>query len=187
MLDVDIELLSDWNGAAVRALGVAEEFRDDWHVIAPDIRGHGDSAWSPEGHYGMDAFVYDFAQLIHTLGHEQVTIVAHSLGGNITSRFAGLYPDKVRKLVNIEGLGPSPEMRAQIEAEGMANRIRRWIEDRRKAAGRLPRRYPTIEAAYASKSGDAEAAEAYETLKDPVKRRLYDSLGHEDYVDRVKS
>ncbi len=127
---------------------VAQELRHDWHVIAPDLRGHGDSAWAPDGSYGMDAFVYDFAQLVHTLGHDQVTIVSHSLGGNIATRFTGLYPDKVRKLVNIEGLGPSPEMRAQIEARGTAARLREWIEDKRRAAGRLPRRYPTIEAAF---------------------------------------
>jgi pimeloyl-ACP methyl ester carboxylesterase len=128
---------------------VALELRKDWHVIAPDLRGHGDSAWSPDGHYSDAAFAYDFAQLVHSLGHEQVTIVAHSLGGNIATRFAGLYPDKVRKLVNIEGLGPSPEMREKIEAEPMADRYRKWIEDKRKAAGRLPRRYASIDEALA--------------------------------------
>ena len=83
----------DW---AARALA------QDWHVIAPDLRGHGDSAWSPDGDYTSHAFVYDFAQLVHTLGADQVTIIAHSLGGNIATRFAGLYPDKVQNLVNIE-------------------------------------------------------------------------------------
>jgi pimeloyl-ACP methyl ester carboxylesterase len=86
---------------------------------------------------------------VHTLGHDQVTVVAHSLGGNIATRFAGLYPDKVRKLVNIEGLGPSPAVRAEIEATGTASRLRDWIEGKRKAAGRLPRRYPSLEAAFA--------------------------------------
>lgn len=128
---------------------VAEELAKDWHVIAPDLRGHGDSAWAPDGNYEMPAFVYDFAQLVHTLGHDQVTIVSHSLGGNVATRFTGLYPEKVRKLVNIEGLGPSAEMRAQREAAGYANRFRDWIEKRRAAAGRVPRKYPTIEAAYA--------------------------------------
>ena len=128
---------------------VAEELAKDWHVIAPDLRGHGDSAWAPDGNYEMNAFVYDFAQLIHTLGHDQVTIVAHSLGGNVATRFTGLYPEKVRKFVNIEGLGPSPKTRAEREAAGYANRFREWIEKRRAAAGRIPRRYPTIEAAYA--------------------------------------
>lgn len=128
---------------------VAEELAKDWHVIAPDLRGHGDSAWAPDGNYEMNAFVYDFAQLVHTLGHDQVTIVAHSLGGNIASRFTGLYPDKVRRFVNIEGLGPSPKTRAEREAAGYANRFRDWIEKRRAAAGRIPRRYPSIEAAYA--------------------------------------
>ena len=128
---------------------VAQELRHDWHIIAPDLRGHGDSAWAPDGNYSMDTFVYDFAQLIHTLGQEQVTIIAHSLGGNIATRFTGLYPDKVRKLVNIEGLGPSPEIRQQIEAKGPASRLREWIADKRKAAGRLPHRYDSLEAAYA--------------------------------------
>ncbi len=123
---------------------VAHELRHDWHVIAPDLRGHGDSDWSPEGNYSMDAFVYDFAQLVHTLGHDQVTIISHSLGGNIATRFTGLYPEKVRKLVNIEGLGPVPS----DEPDEAAARLRQWIADKRAAAGRAPRRYSTLREAY---------------------------------------
>ncbi|MGH6743983.1 MULTISPECIES: alpha/beta fold hydrolase [unclassified Novosphingobium] len=127
---------------------VAEELRHDWNVICPDLRGHGDSEWSPEGHYGMDAFVYDFAQLVHTLGHEKVTIVAHSLGGNIATRFTGLFPEKVAKFVNIEGLGPPPQIRRQMEERGPGERLKQWIEDKRRAAGRLPRKYATRKDAY---------------------------------------
>lgn len=127
---------------------VAERLRQDWHVIAADLRGHGDSAWSPDGNYGMNGYVYDFAQLIQTLGYEQVTIVAHSLGGNIATRFTGLYPDKVVKLANIEGLGPAPEVMAERYKAGYAARVREWIDDKRKAAGRMPRRYETIRAAF---------------------------------------
>ena len=89
---------------------VAQELRKDWHVIAPDLRGHGDSAWSADGEYSARACVYDFAQLIHQKKLAPVTIVAHSYGGNIALRYAGIYPDNVRKLVAIEGLGPSPTM-----------------------------------------------------------------------------
>ena len=128
---------------------VAQELRHDWHVIAPDLRGHGDSAWSPDGNYTMDSLVYDFAQLVHTLGHDQVTIVAHSLGGSMATRFSGLYPEKVRRLVNLEGLGPPPERRREREALGTAQRLRGWIADKRKAAGRVPRRYDSLEAAFA--------------------------------------
>ena len=115
---------------------VAEELRHDWHIIAPDLRGHGDSAWSPDGNYEMSAFVYDLAQLIHQLNLTSVTIVAHSMGGNIATRYAGLYPENVRKLVTIEGLGLSPKMQVERDAVGIQRRFRQWIEDKRNAAGR---------------------------------------------------
>jgi pimeloyl-ACP methyl ester carboxylesterase len=128
---------------------VAQELARDWHVIAPDLRGHGDSAWSPDGNYENSAFVYDLAQLIHQLDLAPVTIVAHSMGGNVSTRYAGLFPDTVRKLVAIEGLGPSPEVLATRDATPFAERWRTWIADKRTAAGRLPKRYATIEDAYA--------------------------------------
>jgi pimeloyl-ACP methyl ester carboxylesterase len=127
---------------------VAEELRHDWHIIAPDLRGHGDSSWSPDGNYEMSAFVYDLAQLIHQLGLAPVSIIAHSMGGNIATRYAGIFPENVRKLVNIEGLGLSPKMQAERDAIGIQKRFRQWVEDKRNAAGRTPKRYPTIEAAY---------------------------------------
>lgn len=128
---------------------VAAELSKDWHVIAADLRGHGDSAWSPDGDYSMYAFVYDFAQFVQTLGHDHVTIIGHSLGGNIVTHFAGLYPEKVRKLVNIEGLGLSPKMLAERQEQPVADRWRTWIESKRAASARTPRRYASLEQAYA--------------------------------------
>jgi pimeloyl-ACP methyl ester carboxylesterase len=126
---------------------VAEQLRHDWHIIAPDLRGHGDSAWSPDGNYEMSAFVYDLAQLVHQLNLAPVSIVAHSMGGNIATRYTGLYPENVSKLVAIEGLGPSPKIEAERDAIGIRTRFRKWIDDKRSAAGRQPKRYPTLEAA----------------------------------------
>jgi len=79
----------DWTAAALR---------DGWHVVAPDLRGHGDSQWSPDGSYTMAGYVYDLAQLIHQQRLAPVTIIAHSLGGNIALRYAGIYPETVARL-----------------------------------------------------------------------------------------
>ena len=101
---------------------VAQALRQDWHVIAPDLRGHGDSEWPSDGNYNMAGFVYDLAQLIHQQRLSPVTIVAHSLGGNIAIRYAGVFAEHVRKLVAIEGLGPSPRMMAERQASAMCTR-----------------------------------------------------------------
>lgn len=123
---------------------VARELRNDWHVVCPDLRGHGDSAWSPDGVYSMPFYVSDLAQLVHQLGPEPVSIVAHSLGGAISLRYAGLYPERVRRIAAIEGVG-LPER----EPQPVAQRWRHWIEERRALSARMPRRYATLDEAYA--------------------------------------
>jgi pimeloyl-ACP methyl ester carboxylesterase len=128
---------------------VARDLRRDYHVIAPDLRGHGDSAWSPSGEYGLQAYVYDLAQLIHQQHLAPARIVAHSLGGNIALRYAGAFPETVVKLVSIEGLGPSPTQMQQRAARTAPERLRTWVSDKRGLAGRLPRRYGSIEEAFA--------------------------------------
>jgi pimeloyl-ACP methyl ester carboxylesterase len=127
---------------------VAADLRRDYHVIAPDLRGHGDSAWSLSGDYSSAAFVYDLAQLIHQQKLAPVRIVAHSLGGSIALRYAGCFPETVSKLVAIEGMGPSPQQLAERAERSPVERMRSWVAETRKLAGRVPRRYATIEDAF---------------------------------------
>jgi pimeloyl-ACP methyl ester carboxylesterase len=128
---------------------VAAALRSEFHIIAPDLRGHGDSAWTADGGYDMAGYVYDLAQLIHQLDLAPVNIIAHSLGGSIALRYAGIYPEKLRRLVAIEGLGASPRMLAEEARKTMAERMRAWIEEQRTLAGRQPRRYASLEDALA--------------------------------------
>lgn len=126
---------------------VAQQLRDDWHIIAPDLRGHGDSEWTGDGNYPMLGYICDLAQLIDQLELAPVTIVAHSLGGNVALHYAGFYPHKVKKLVAIEGLGPSAEMQQEYDRTGFAERARQWIKAKQQFAGKQPRRYASFEAA----------------------------------------
>ena len=127
---------------------VVAALRDDWHIIAPDLRGHGDSQWTADGNYWYASFIYDLAQLIHQRGLAPVTIIGHSFGGNVSLRYTGIFPENVKQIVAIEGLGPSPKVIAERGGRSMDQRMREWIDEQRKLSGRLPRRYATIEDAF---------------------------------------
>jgi pimeloyl-ACP methyl ester carboxylesterase len=124
---------------------VARALRDEWHVICPDLRGHGESAWSADGNYAMPAYVADLAQLIYQTSDGPVSIVAHSLGGAISLRYTGILPERVRRLAVIEGLG-LPRLE-QKPATPVAERWRDWIGERRALSARTPRRYGSIDQA----------------------------------------
>ncbi|MCR9269142.1 MAG: alpha/beta hydrolase [Hyphomonadaceae bacterium] len=118
---------------------VAARLATRYRVIAHDLRGHGQSDWVSDGDYGVMDHVFDLASLVETLELESFTLIGHSLGGNITLRYAGLFPDKIERLVAIEGLGPSPNMLAERRAQPVTERLTNWIEQRRSLSSRRPR------------------------------------------------
>lgn len=128
---------------------VAAALRDRWHVIAPDLRGHGDSEWQHDGGYGLAGCVCDLAELVRQRELAPVTLIGHSLGGNVAVRYAGIFPAEVKRLVCIEGLGPSPAVMAERLARPVAERMAAWVEVQRRLKTRAPRRYPAIEDAIA--------------------------------------
>ena len=124
---------------------VARELRSEFHVIAPDLRGHGDSAWAIGGSYAISEFVFDIIQLVDALHLAPLTIIGHSLGGAISLHYTGLYTQNVKKLVAIEGLGPSPELEAKLESGPASRRYEEWIKSQKEIARRQPRRYASID------------------------------------------
>jgi pimeloyl-ACP methyl ester carboxylesterase len=125
---------------------VARALRDDYHVYALDLRGHGNSAWAPGAMYSLAEHVLDLATLADIIKGFPLTIVGHSLGGVITLLYSGLYPDRVKKAVVIEGLGPPPNHRVHKPA---SDRLRDWIEAVRKLEQRTPHSYATLAEAVA--------------------------------------
>ena len=113
----------------------AEALRKDWHVVAMDHRGHGDSDWVSDGNYRTEDMVYDLAQLIHQLGRGPVTIVSHSMGGHVALRYAGSsrYGAKDR---GHRGAWPQPQTRGRNARHAVSAAYGRV--DREETQGRQP-------------------------------------------------
>ncbi len=88
---------------------LANELLNRYRIIAMDLRGHGDSDWAIGNAYSMSDYVYDVSELVKQLNLSDFSIIGHSLGGAIALKYSGLFPEKVRRLVAIEGMGPSPK------------------------------------------------------------------------------
>jgi len=125
---------------------VAADLRRSFHIIAPDLRGHGDSAWAVGSTYSMIDYVLDVAALMKTLDLFPITVMGHSLGGGIALQYAGIYPDRAARLVAIEGLGPPAGLTKPPSA---AARMLQWLREMQALARRHPKPYATLEEAIA--------------------------------------
>lgn len=104
---------------------LAPKFRDQYHVIAYDMRGHGDSAWDPAANYLVEDHVKDLEELVRQLGLKRLTLLGNSTGGRVVQVYAGLHPDNVAALI-VEDVGPE-------RPKTIANNFARTVE--REAGG----------------------------------------------------
>jgi len=123
---------------------VADRLSDHYHVIAPDLRGHGDSAWAAGSNYGIAEHVLDLAQLLRHVGETPVTLVGHSLGGAVVLHYAGVFPENVLRVCAIEGMGPPPEMVKALTEKPIEERLRDYIAGVQALPGRKPHEYATL-------------------------------------------
>jgi pimeloyl-ACP methyl ester carboxylesterase len=118
---------------------VAEALAPNHCIYALDLRGHGDSDWAIGSQYSLPEYTADLAAFIEHLQRDPVVLTGHSLGGAVVLQYAGVAPDRVSKVVAIEGLGPSA-----TPHELASRRMRRWIDQLDDFERRELHRYDSI-------------------------------------------
>ena len=113
--------------------GLARHFHGRFHIVAPDVRGHGESAWSPGGAYQYRDQVSDLAGLVDRLGLTRFVLIGTSMGGIIAMAYAQTHAERLLGLV-INDIGP--------DVEGGSQRITQMV-------GARPEEFATLEDAMA--------------------------------------
>lgn len=111
-----------------------------YHVVAPDLRGHGRTERvGAGGYYHFMDYVLDVADLVDALARDRLALVGHSMGGGITGYFAGAFPDRVWRAVIMEG-GRLPE----TPLETVPHRVAEWVHGVRRVRSHPQRVYRTL-------------------------------------------
>jgi pimeloyl-ACP methyl ester carboxylesterase len=132
-------LLHGWMDTGDTFQFLVDALPDHRTFIAPDWRGFGRSEWPADGYWFPDYYADLEALLDYYAPGAAVTLVGHSMGGNIATLYAGIRPERVRRVVCIEGFGMSRTRPEQAPA-----RYREWLQQVREPPTFA--RFPSIQA-----------------------------------------
>lgn len=118
-----IFVLHGWMDMSASFQFLVDDFKRDWHVIAPDWRGFGLSEWARDGYWFPDYYADLDALLDIYQPDKPVNLVGHSMGGNVACTYAGVRPQRVAHLVSLEGFGLSRTLADKAPA-----RYERWLD-----------------------------------------------------------
>jgi pimeloyl-ACP methyl ester carboxylesterase len=119
-------LLHGWMDVSASFQFLVDCFKRDWYVVAPDWRGFGLTAWARDGYWFPDYYADLDALLEIYQPDSPAYLVAHSMGGNVAGAYAGMRPQRVAKLVCMEGFGAARTKPADAPA-----RYERWLNQLR--------------------------------------------------------
>ena len=183
-----IFMVHGWMDVAASFQFVVDCLEGDWHVIAPDWRGFGLSERTHSDTYWFPDYVADLDVLLeHFSPAEPVNLLGHSMGGNVVSLYAGVRPERVRRLINLEGFGlqstqpeQAPKRYAKWLAELREPPTLRTYPSRAAVAARLQKTNPRLSderAEFLSRHWAAENdAGEWEILGDPAHKKPSPSL-----------
>ena len=126
-------MLHGWMDVGASFQFLVDALSRDWHVIAPDLRGFGDSQWQAQGYWFHD-YIADLEALIdHYARNQPANVLGHSLGGNIVMQYAGVRPQRVRRVVSLEGFGIPGET-----SDDAPKKIAKWLDAQRTMPAFMP-------------------------------------------------
>ncbi len=95
--------LHGWGDGSASFQFVVDALQGDWRIVAPDWRGFGQTQWN-DGPYWFPDYIADFDALLDYYSPAQpAQIAGHSMGGIVASLYAGIRPERVSRLANLEG------------------------------------------------------------------------------------
>lgn len=116
-------MLHGWMDVGASFQFLIDALRGRWHVLAPDWRGFGDSEWSADGYWFADYLADLDALLDHFTPDAPARLVGHSLGGNVVMLYAGARPQRVERVVSLEGFGIPAET-----ADVAPDKFAKWLD-----------------------------------------------------------